>query len=86
MSKTIKMFAGVKMVTDKGTQFYKDMDILKVLNCPEENFGTELTRALICSFPGYVDLSEFAEGYEVFKLRLLTCDEGEQVEKWEVLA
>lgn len=80
----IKMFEGVKVVTDKGTKFYRDCEVLNIITCEDKNFKSELIRALIIAFPNYVDLSEFTDEYEILKLRIVSCNECKlQTVPWE---
>ena len=58
MSKTIKLFDGIKLTTDEEVKKYPDMTVFDVLKCTEEQ-KSDIIRGLLIF--GTLDLSEITK-------------------------
>lgn len=74
MAKTVKMFNGVRVETEKGVKNYKDMTFFKAytFNGVDE---TDIMRALIMNYPNYIILDGIDPKHPIFRFRLLGVNE-----------
>lgn len=76
MTKTVKMFEGIRLTVDTQSEAYFDRspsEVLDVIHIPEEA-KTDVFRALICN-GGHLDLSYAYEGHKV-TLDIIPCKEA----------
>lgn len=79
--KTIKIFEGVNVITNKGNYNLQDMKFLELFS---DEIGKELIRSLICNFQ--IVLSSVCENCDLLILRLITQkDVTENDFKWNKL-